>query len=585
MAETAAPEPARSLRAETILMTALGVVSLIVITMGLLLLRAERQHTNEEAVVERVRAARHQLIQASQAQNDAEAIVARYTATGDRGLLTEFDTAKRIAREHMVALQSIVADDGEASAFVGRIEGLGERRFAALDNEASNRSRGRSGQRPDTTIYAALRAENGALFTLLNSRIDDARAAENATRLLVSVMIIALGALSLVGSGLAIFALRRERTQWRLAHAAAEEARARAAASDIAKTRFLAVASHDMRQPLHALTLYLTALERRVESVEAREIVSKMDRAVQSMIGMFASLLDLARLQAGVITPEIVETPMQPILDAAMAEHPGGKVEAAATAIAVRSDPRLLERIVSNLVGNAVKHGGSARILVSAEGGHAHITIADDGPGIAPEDQERIFTEFERLGARSDGLGLGLTIVRRLAELLDIGITLDSAAGDGARFTLRLPLASVQQRAPTRIVSADALRDVPVLTMDDDALAREAIAGLLTDLGADVRACDDGAGAEAIVRGGFAPRLLVLDLRIHGELRGLDIARRLREAVSPSPPVIMVTGDTESTTLEALRASGFAWLIKPIDPADLSAAATALLQGEQLSST
>ncbi|HYD88962.1 MAG TPA: hybrid sensor histidine kinase/response regulator [Vitreimonas sp.] len=585
MAEPDRPNTRHTPHAETILAAAIGVVSLIVISMGMLLWSGEMQHRNEGAVVERVRAARTQLIQASQAQHDAEAIAARYAATDDRALLGDFEAAKASARRYLANLRGLVNADAEASAQVTRIENLLERRFDLLDAETSAQGRLLSPERPQASVYADFRAESAALFVLLNGRIDEARAAENATRVQLSVLAVTLAALSLIGSCLALLALRRERTQWRLAHAAAEDARAKAAASDIAKTRFLAVASHDMRQPLHALTLYLTALERRVENTEAREIVGKMDRAVQSMIGMFASLLDLARLQAGVITPEITDTPLQPILDAAAAENPGGKVETPTTDLAIRSDPRLLERVVSNLVGNAVKHGGSARILVRADGDTAEITVADEGPGIAPEDQERIFTEFERLGVRSDGLGLGLTIVRRLAELLDISVTVESTLGEGASFIVRAPLAAPLASAPARAASVNVLRGVPVLAMDDDTLAREAIAGLLTDLGAEVRACADGACAEAIVQQGFAPKLLVLDLRIDGQLRGLEIAERLREMLAPAPPVIMVTGDTEQTTLESLRASGYAWLIKPIDPADLGAAAAALLENEPVSST
>ncbi|MBC7767575.1 MAG: response regulator [Phycisphaerales bacterium] len=577
MTGPSAPEAKRSLSAETILTAAIGAVSLIVITLGVLLWAAERNHRNEEAVVERVRAARSELIEASQARYEAEAIAALYAETGDRDLLAEFDAAKAIARQHLTTLRITTAADAEAQASVTRLEDLLERRFDALGAETSASSRVFPPGQPRDDLQAAFRAESTALFVLLDGRIDRARDAESAIRGQLSILAVALALLSLVGSGLAMFALRRERTQWRLAHAAAEDARAKADASDIAKSRFLAVASHDMRQPLHALTLYLTALERRVESSEARDIVTKMDRAVHSMVGMFASLLDLARLQAGVIKPDIADSALQPIFDAIAAEHPGAKVDVAPTQLSVLTDSRLLERVISNLVANAVKHGGSARVSTRTVNGDAEITIADEGPGIAFEDQERIFNEFERLGARSDGLGLGLTIVRRLAELLDISVDLQSVPGEGASFILRVPRATTPAAVTVPAVGADALRGVPVLAMDDDALAREAIAGLLRDLGAHVRACANGEEAEAIVQQGYKPDLLVLDLRIEGELRGLDIAERLRAHLAPAPPVIMITGDTEQQTLEALRASGHAWLIKPINPNDLSAAAATQL--------
>lgn len=575
MADSNAPDAAPSVPAETILAAAIGVVSLIVLTMGLLMWNGELQHRNEESVVQRVRSARFELVQTSQAQADAEAIAARYAATGNRALLTEYADAKAAARQHIAALRTTVGADAEAAASVARLERLLEQRIAALDAEATTRGRNRVTFADDA--HSIYRNEGAALFVLLNGRIDEARRAENETRLQLIFMAIALALLSLVGSGLGILALRRERTQWRLAHAAAEDARAKAAASDLAKTRFLAVASHDMRQPLHALTLYLTALERRVDTAETRDIVAKMDRAVQSMIGMFASLLDLARLQAGVITPEIEDAPLQPIFEGVAAEHPGGKVEIAATGLAVHTDPRLLARVISNLAANAVKHGGSAKLKARSENGDIIVTVADDGPGIAPEDQERIFNEFERLGARTEGLGLGLTIVRRVATLLGLKVRIESALGAGTRFIVRIPRAHTHTEIKTTKPADAALRGLSVLAMDDDALARGAIEGLLSDLGADVRACADGGEAEALVRQGYAPHLLVLDLRINGHLLGLEIAHHLRSLLTPPPPVIMITGDTEPQTLEALRASGHKWLIKPINPAELGAAAEALL--------
>ncbi|GIK47569.1 MAG: hypothetical protein BroJett013_02660 [Alphaproteobacteria bacterium] len=578
MAGPDAPQANRALGAETILSIALAAVSLLVISMGGLLWSGERQQRYEAEVVARVRAARTELALVSQAQHDAESIGARFAATGDAALMGDYEAAKAAARNHFERLARIVDGDAEATALISNLVRLLEQRFEALDAETAARTPGR---RSALSVYTVFREQSAALYTLLNGRIDEARNAENQTRVQLSILAVTLAALALIGSGLAILALRRERQQWRLAHAAAEDARAKAAASDIAKTRFLAVASHDMRQPLHALTLYLTALERRVETEEARDIVAKMDRAVQSMIGMFASLLDLARLQAGVITPDIVDAPLQPIFDSVAAQHPDGKVDVTPTPLAVHSDPQLLERVISNLVANAVKHGGSARVQAHAENRHVIVTVADEGPGIAPEDQERIFNEFERLGAKSEGLGLGLTIVRRVAELLNIEVTLESALGRGSRFMLRIPLTTALAVIKPQRIGNDALDGVRVLAMDDDALAREAIAGLLSDLGAEVRACADGEEAEAVVQQGYKPQLLVLDLRIDGELRGLDIATRLRALLSPAPPVIMITGDTEQQTLEALRASGHAWLIKPINPANLSSAAAVQLGAAQ----
>lgn len=574
------PDIQRPLRTEAILIGMIVLVLLVVIGLAAILWSGERSHREEQAIVEHVRAARGELLDAWQAQNEAEAIAARYSATGDAALLMQFDRAKTAASTRLMRLRAIVSEDADAVAFVTRIETLLERRFAALAAEADARQRRVSSERPELSIYAAFREESAALLRLFNTRIDAARAAQNANRQRLNLVAIALAALTLIASALAIFVLRRERRQWLLAHAAAEAARAQAAAADLAKSRFLAVASHDMRQPLHALTLYLSALERRVESAEARDIIQKMDRATQSMVGMFSMLLDLARMQAGVVTPDIADAALQGVFDRIGAEHPSGKVDIAPTTLAARTDPLLLERILSNLVANALKHGGGkARLSARAEGASAAIEVADDGPGIPAEEQERVFEEFVRLGdsGRGEGLGLGLAIVRRAVDLLGAELRLQSEPGQGARFFLRLPLASAPD-TQKRAGADDSLRGVPVLVMDDEPLAREAMTATLSDLGAQVRACANGEDVAAVLDQGFAPRLLLLDLRINGELRGIAIADSARARFDSPPRAIIITGDTGPETLAALRASGHAWLIKPVDPRDLSAAAATQLQ-------
>jgi CheY-like chemotaxis protein len=229
-----------------------------------------------------------------------------------------------------------------------------------------------------------------------------------------------------------------------------------------------------------------------------------------------------------------------------------------------------------------MKHGGGqVRIETRVSGGAAEIAVIDNGPGIAPEDQSRIFEEFVRLDKTSGGggLGLGLAIVQRIAGLLDLPLELHSAPGEGARFVVRPALVrSVEPPAPRVPDDAAPLAGASVLVMDDDALAREAVAGALRDLGADVQVCADGEGAEALLANGMQPRLLVMDFRIDGELLGIAIANRLRASVAPPPQVIMITGDTGAETLEQLRASGHAWLIKPVDPRNLREAAAAQLQ-------
>lgn len=568
-----------TIRAEFILAAAIASVSVLIVILGSLLISGARLNANEYEVVAMVRAVRAEIAGAARGQSDAEALASRYVATRNRALLEDYERAKEVARTRLRNAHTLADGDTQVSARLTVLENLIERRLNILDAEVAARPGAISQSRPEEDIYTQFRAQSDALQVLLNGRIDESRVAEDRAHQRLDFITIMLGILSLATSGLAILALRRERTQWRLAHEAVEAARAKAQESDLAKTRFLAVASHDMRQPLHALTLYLSALERRVEGAEARDILQKMDRATHSMVGMFAMLLDLARVQAGVVQPEIGEVRLQEVFDRIIAEHPGGKVEAAATQAIVRTDPNLLERVLANLVANAMKHGGGkANIEARVFASFVEVDVADDGPGISIEDQERIFEEFVRLDGRAgaEGLGLGLAIVKRIANLLDMPVRLISAPGRGARFILRVPLVAANGGVAPSIAHYEVtLTGANIIVIDDDPLAREAIAGALRDIGAEVRAGGNEADLTGLLAQGAAPDLLVMDLRIDGLLQGIDIATRARAKLASPPRVIVVTGDTGPETLAMLRASGYAWLIKPVDAQSLSEAAAA----------
>jgi signal transduction histidine kinase len=207
-----------------------------------------------------------------------------------------------------------------------------------------------------------------------------------------------------------------------------------------ANTRFLTAIGHDMRQPLHALLLYLSALDRRVHDAEARDVLSKADRAAQSLANMIEGLIQLARLDAGKVEPEIERVSLQDQFDDFVAQ--ASQISADATPICISSDPALLRAIMQQLLSNARTHGGGAAHLSASEhNGFVEISVRDSGPGIAPADQERIFTEFVRLNGAREGLGIGLTIARKLATLLKHDIEVRSAPGQGATFVIRAPRA------------------------------------------------------------------------------------------------------------------------------------------------
>lgn len=205
--------------------------------------------------------------------------------------------------------------------------------------------------------------------------------------------------------------------------------------SDNAKTRFLTAIGHDMRQPLHALLLYLSALERRVQDAEAREVLHKADRAAQSLAGMIEGLIQLARLDANKIEPEFERVSLKALFDDLVASAPHAVADT--TELYVHSDSVLLQGIMQQLVANAAKHGGgSAHLSAEEKDGAVEIKVRDSGPGIAPEDHERIFGEFVRLNG-SDGLGVGLTIANKIAALMHHKIEVRSLPGEGATFIVR----------------------------------------------------------------------------------------------------------------------------------------------------
>ncbi len=206
---------------------------------------------------------------------------------------------------------------------------------------------------------------------------------------------------------------------------------------DSSKTRFLTAIGHDMRQPLHALLLYLSALDRRVKDEETREILGKADRAAQSLASMIEALIQLARLDADRVEADVERVPLQGIFDALVANAPYATADA--TPLYVKSDPVLLDSIMQQLISNAARHGGgAAHVSATKVGQDVEITVRDSGPGIAPEDQERIFAEFIRLeGAPTSGLGIGLTVARKLATVLGHKIHVRSAPGEGAAFVIR----------------------------------------------------------------------------------------------------------------------------------------------------
>ena len=390
---------------------------------------------------------------------------------------------------------------------------------------------------------------------------------------------------------------------------AAHEARTAAETANRSKSQLLAAASHDLRQPLHALGLYSAALAARASGAEWRPLVGSVQRAVAALEGQFEQLLDLSRLETGSLTPMQARIAVGPLLARVTAElqpqatAKGLALRVAATRLAVRSDAAMLERALRNLVANAIRYTETGGVLIGARsrGTHIAIDVIDTGIGIAPEHHGRIFDEFYQVrDARSDrvnaGMGLGLAIVRRLAALLEHRIEVASRVGRGSRFSVIAPRATgaADLRArPAQHRNAHTERPAPasiagalVGVIDDDPASVDAMSALYATWGAEVAG---GADADAMLTAlGDAeryPDLVVADLRLSAGGSGIDAVHRLRDELGLAVPALIVSGDISATAERDARAAGLMLLPKPVVPTVLHALSTALIaRGAEIAS-
>lgn len=398
-----------------------------------------------------------------------------------------------------------------------------------------------------------------------------------------------------------------------LEHRVAERTRELAAANE-AKSHFIAAASHHLRQPVHALGLFVGQLRGAADPAAQRELLQHIEHSVAAFEALLEALLDLSRLDAG--TVDVLRQPMAlaPLLqrlargEADMARRKGLRlvVRVLPDDLTVNSDPVLLERIVSNLLVNALRYTARGGVLIAARrrGGAdgtppVELRVIDTGRGISNHDLPQVFREFHRgtaqAGSDEPGLGLGLAIVRRLTDLLQHPLALRTQPGRGSCFTLRLPAAQAPQSAmapeapgatppqPAHGGAPDPLQGRRVLVIDDDAAVREAMRGQLKLWGMEVLLAADEAGAwKAFENPATLPHAVLADLRLANQVSGLELALRLR-SVCPAPPVpfAILTGETDGHHVQAVRDAGLALLTKPLRPARLRAQLEAMLSQQR----
>ncbi|MET4577579.1 ATP-binding response regulator [Ottowia thiooxydans] len=379
----------------------------------------------------------------------------------------------------------------------------------------------------------------------------------------------------------------------------AEQVRVAQLASD-EKTRFLAAASHDLRQPVHAIGLFGAVLEHDLRTHPLHANAERLMRALDALGHSLDSMLDVSHLDAGLIEPAMAATPLNPILQslgqvfAGKAEERGLQLRVRATTLWVQTDSDLLQRMLSNLIENGLKytsHGG-VLVLARARRGQVWIEVVDTGIGIAPEHQEQVFAEFYQIGNpgrdRSHGLGMGLSIVRRLSRLLNHPVRLHSQPGRGSRFRIVLPATpagTLGSRSPEQLPADDSpptsVTGARVLLVEDEDDIGHAMAALLVTHGMTLTHATQASQAEELLaqarEAGQPFQAVVCDLRLAEGTDGLALALKLRAQGSEAVPTLLITGETAPEPLQRVNETGIPVLFKPVTASALLAALAGMI--------
>ncbi len=355
-------------------------------------------------------------------------------------------------------------------------------------------------------------------------------------------------------------------------------------AANQAKSNFLAAVSHDLRQPLHALGLFVSNLKSNVQNTIHASTVDKIDSLLVGLESMFNGLLDISRLDAGIIKPEFRHFDIAPLIDKVSGElqqeakSKNIKLRRRQRNLIVYSDPVLVERIIRNLLTNAVRHTrrGSVLIGVRTANKKVQVSIWDTGPGIAENQTQKIYDEYYQLKNperdRNKGLGLGLAIVSRLVEQLELSIELQSTLGKGSRFSINLPFGDEEKVAdlPQQLTTGNTitLDGTTILVIDDDKSILEGMETLLESWGCQVLLAESISKAEEQVTKNI-PDMVIADYRLRDNLTGMDAINAINKQVGKKMPAVLVTGDTDPDRLREAKNSGLPLLHKPVRPAKL----------------
>jgi CheY-like chemotaxis protein len=361
--------------------------------------------------------------------------------------------------------------------------------------------------------------------------------------------------------------------------------------ASLAKSKFLAAASHDLRQPVQALVLFIGMLKGGVAGTRLEQPTQFMAQAIEALSGMLSGLLDISRLDAGVLLPQITAVDVGDIVQrigheyAARAHAKGLRLRVHAGAMPALTDPTFMERVLRNLLENALRYTETGGILVGCRrrGAEIRIDVIDTGLGIPPEHQSAIFEEYFQVGNQArdhaKGLGLGLAIVRRLVGLIGGRIDVRSQLGRGSRFSVFVP-AGMAVAAPGDPAVSAALDGVGklVLVIEDEGMVRASLRMMLESWGFQVvDAADEATALEQLHPLSRRPDLVIADYRLHGGKTGIEAAQHIHDSFAHAIPTVVITGDTAPERIKDVHGSGFLMLHKPVGAEELRVTLAQLL--------
>jgi len=371
-----------------------------------------------------------------------------------------------------------------------------------------------------------------------------------------------------------------------------------AESANLAKSRFLAAASHDLRQPMHALNLYLSAMAEQLTFKEGK-LLNQARQCANTMEEMFKALLDISRLDAAVVKPGLTAFLIGPLLERIQAElepealAKGLELHFVPSRLIVKSDPVLVGRILRNLISNAVRYTEKGKILVGCRRQRdvINVFVIDTGIGIPKHKQTTIFEEFYQLGNperdRSKGLGLGLAIVDRITKLLKINLVLKSTTGKGTSFHLQLPRSYTFVDTTTEPTNTNNLihsfdgRIAAVV--DDESEVLNATRALFETWGLKVFTANDGDELKRqLIENSIVPDILICDYRLRDNANGLDVINELREEFNTDIPAMLISGDTAAHRIREIETSGLLALHKPVQENELKSALHELIHARIL---